>query len=326
MKELKIGIYGLEGHQILGRLPKVHSARLSAVGGVTDEQAQKIREQHADVPIFADLDSMLEKGDADLISFCKTPRTEQTQLVLEALSAKKHVLVEKPIATTMGDLAKVREAVAASGTELRTMTNMPYLPVFTGMKKVVCGGDLGTVVQIYALKSYPYMDSRPQDRDVDGGIILQAAIHAVSFVRYVSGLDLVQVFAQDTGTGNPKPGDLQMGANMTFRMSNGGLAVVLANYCNPKSIGYHGNDQLRVHGTDGMIELVDGRRRRMLVLKGHEPCEFEDVEPESPYLQDLIDCILHGTPTVLSQEDSFRNTEIVLRAQESATQGVPLKI
>ena len=64
----------------------------------------------------------------------------------------------------------------------------------------------------------------------------------------------------------------------------------------------------------------------MLVLKDREPCEFEDAEPESPYLQDLIDCILHGTPTVLSQEDSFRNTEIVLRAQESATQGVSLKI
>ena len=316
----------MDGHQILSRIPGLERARLTALGGLTESQAKTVREGHPGIPIFPDLESMLEEGEADLVSFCSIPRTDQTRLVVKALSAGKHVLAEKPIATTMEDLEKVRRAAADSGAELRTMTPMPYNPDFSGMKKVVDTGALGAIVQIYAMKSYPYNDSRPQDRRIDGGIVLQAGIHAVSFIRYVAGLDFEEVFAQDTGVGNPGTGELQMGANMTFRMSNGALAVILCNYCNRRSIGYHGNDQLRIHGTNGMIELVDGRTRRMLVLKDQAPSSFDDAAPDKRYPQDLIDCILEGAPTLLSQEDAFRNTEVVLRAQESANKGTPLKI
>ena len=326
MEEVRIGIFGLAGHQILGHLPKLQRAKLTALGGLTDEETQKAAEKHADVPVFTDIESFLDEGETDLVSFCTVPRTEQTGLVLKALNAGKHVLVEKPMATTMDDLEKLRSAAAASGVQLRTRTPMPHNADFTGMKKVVESGALGTLVQIYAMKSYPYGDRRPQDRRVDGGLIMQAGIHAVSFVRYVTGLEFAEVYAQDTGTGNPKQGDLQIGATMAFRMTSGALCVILCNYCNQRSVGYHGNDQLRVHGMDGMIELVDGKTRRMLVLRDQEPTTFDDVEPEKSYPQDLIDCILDGTPTYLTQEDSFRNTEVVIRAQESATQGVTIEL
>ena len=326
MREVRIGCLGLRGHQILGYLPGLDRARLTALGGLTDAEAETIQRDYPDIPLCPDLDSMLEKAAVDLISFCTIPRADQTRLVIRALKAGKHVLAEKPMATTIGDLEELRQAASESGKELRTMTPMPYAPEFVGMRKVVESGALGSLVQIYAMKSYPYHDARPQDRRVDGGIILQAGIHAVSLIRRITGLEFAEVFAQDTGIGNPKRGDLQMGAHVAFRMNSGALGVILCNYCNPNSIGYHGNDQLRLHGTKGMIELVDGATRRMLILQDKKPRRFDDVAPEKRYPQDLIDCILDGTATLLSQEDSFRNTEIVIRAQESATKGVPLKI
>ena len=326
MNEVRIGLFGLQGHQITRYIPNLQRARVTGIGGMDEAQVQNVKASFPDVPVYVDLDSMLAEADVDLISFCTVPRTEQTRQALQAIKAGKHVLVEKPMATTMDDLGELRQAVEASGTELRTMTPMPYEADLTGMKRIVESGALGTIVQVYAMKSYPYHDRRPQDRRMDGGLICQAGIHAVSYVRYVTGLELVEVSAQDTGTGNPQEGELQLGATAAFRMSNGGLAAILCNYCNQKSVGYHGNDQLRVHGMNGMIELVDGKTRRMLVLKDQEPTSFEDVEPEQSYPQDLIDCILDGTPTMLSQEDSFRNTEIVIRSQDSATQGTPLRI
>ena len=325
MREVRIGCFGLQGHQILGYLSSLERARLTALGGLTGAEAETIRKD-CDVPLFPDLEGMIEKGEVDLISLCTTPRTDQTRLVLQALNAGKHVLAEKPMATTMGDLEKLRQAASESGKELRTMTPMPYAPQFVGMRKVIESGALGSLVQIYAMKSYPYHHARPQDRRVDGGIVLQAGIHAVSLIRSITGLEFAELFAQDTGTGNPKRGDLQMAAHVAFRMHSGALGVILCNYCNPNSIGYHGNDQLRLHGTKGMIELVDGATRRMIVLQDEDPRTFDDVAPEKRYPQDLIDCILDGTSTLLSQEDSFRNTEIVVRAQESATRGVLLKL
>jgi predicted dehydrogenase len=117
-----------------------------------------------------------------------------------------------------------------------------------------------------------------------------------------------------------------MAANLAGRLSNGALTSIVGNYCNPSGIGFWGNEQLRVHGTGGMIELTDGLTRRALVCDDAAPGTFPDVAPESSYPQDLVDCILDGTPTLLTGPDSFRNTEVVLCAAQSATIGQPVNI
>ena len=324
MDEVKIGLYGREGHQITGKVLSLTRARLTALGKVDEAWVTEIRKHIPDLPdapLFADFDSFIEGADCDLISICSTPRADQYDLVVKALQTGRHVLAEKPMAMTMDELDRLRQVATDSGKQLRTMTPMPYEPSYTAMRDAVESGRIGEVVQVYAMKSYPYRDARPQDRREDGGLIRQAGIHAISMIRYITGLEFTEVFAQDTGTGNPKGGELQMGANATYRMSNGAVAALLCNYCNPTGIGFHGNDQIRVHGTKGMIESVDGGTRHLMVIGDNTPVEFEGKEPPVSYPQDLIDCILDGTPTLLTQEDSFRNTEAVIRAQESADTG-----
>ena len=324
MNEVKIACFGIEGHQILGHVPSLQRARLTSLGKVSEEEYASLRkniEGLPDVPLFSDFDSFLAQANCDLVSICSTPRADQYALVIQALRAGKHVLAEKPMAMTLDELDALHKVTEETGRQLRTMTTMPYGPYYTAMRHAVQSGKLGEIVQVFAMKSYPYNDSRPQDRRDDGGLIRQAGIHAISLVRYITGLEFSEVFSQDTGVGNPKDGNLQLGANATFRMSNGAVTALLCNYCNPPGIGFHGNDQIRVHGTKGMIESVDGGTRHMMALSGSDPIQFEGEAPTVDYPQDLINCILDGTPKLLSQEDSFRNTEAVIRAQDSADTG-----
>lgn len=324
MHEVKIGCFGMQGHQILSHIPSLKRARLTALGKVGDEQYASLRENlqgMTDVPLFSDFDSFLAEADCDLVSICSTPRADQYNLVVQALRAGKHVLAEKPMALNLSDLDALRKVMEESGMELRTMTPMAYEPHYTAMRNAVRSGKLGEVVQVYAMKSYPYNDSRPQDRREDGGLIRQAGIHAVSIARYITGLEFTEVFAHDTGAGNPKDGELQLGANVTFRLSNGAVMALLCNYCNPPGIGFHGNDQIRIHGMKGMIESVDGGTRHVLATSGSGLINFDGESPPVEYPQDFINCLLDGTPTLLSAEDSFRNTEAVIRAQDSADTG-----
>jgi predicted dehydrogenase len=329
MKELRIGCWGVAGHNIIGKMPKLKRARMTAIGGVPENVLADLRKNlpqvMADARHCADLDTMLA-ADVDMVVFCSDYRARQAGQAVRALRAGKHVLVEKPMATTWQDFEALERAVAESGRQLRTMNPMIYDPEFKGMKDVVDSGKVGTIVQTYALKSYPYSDGRPQDRGVDGGLLMQAGIHAVSFVRYVTGLEFEEVFAYETLRGNPKPGQLQLGGAMSFQMNDGSLCAILVNYCKPRGLPYHGNDQLRIFGTKGMIELVDGKTRRMLVTNEEKAVEFPNGTPAFEYPQDYIDSILDGTPTLLTQADSFMNTRVVLRAQESATTGKVLRI
>jgi len=328
MSELKIGCFGLSGHQIHGSVASLERAQLIGFGGIDEPAFEKLKEtlpeEMEGVEYFAGLEGLLE-SDVDLVSFCSRRRVDQAAQCVQALDAGKHVLAEKPMATCREDLDSLRKAVERSGKNLWTMTSMVYYPSVRGVKQVLDSGVLGTVVQIYCMKSYPYHDGRPQDRGVDGGII-QAAIHAVSCIGHLTGKRFVEVFAQDTGRGNPKEGELQMALSMTARLEDGALANIIANYCNSRSIGYHGNDQIRIHGTNGMIELVDGATRRSLVLVEQEPTTFEDDESDPTYPQDLVNAILDGTPTLLTQEAGFHYTDVALCAQESATSGEPVRL
>jgi predicted dehydrogenase len=323
--EVRIALFGVAGHQITGQIGALTRARLTAVSGVSSEWFEKAQadrpELFADVTYYPDLDSLLAADAADLISFCSSRRAAQAGQCVAALEAGCHVIAEKPLATSISDLDRLATAATSADRQLRAMTTMVYEPVFNGMREVVQSGVLGEIVQVYAMKSYPYHDRRPQDRQVDGGLIMQAGIHAVSFIRHVTGLEFADVQALDTGQGNPQTGDLQMAGVFSSRLESGALATVQCNYCNPPKIGFWGNDQLRIHGTAGMIEAVDGLTRRQLVLGDNPPTDFPDAAPTTQYPQDLVDCILDGTPTLLTQSDSVVNTRVVIRAQESASQG-----
>ena len=62
------------------------------------------------------------------------------------------------------------------------------------------------------------------------------------------------------------------------------------------------------------------------MVGGAEPEELDLEEGGEAYPQDIIDCILDGTPALLTQEDGLRNTEVVLRAQESAHANGPVPV
>jgi predicted dehydrogenase len=329
MQLVNIGCHGLNGHQIHGNIAALGRARLAAFSGISEETFADLRAKHASTfdgtRLYTTFEAMLADAEVDLVSLCSARRDAQAQHAVQALAAGKHVLAEKPMATTIDDLGRLRRAAQEAGRHCWTMTSMMYDAALKGLRKVVASGVLGTRVQYAMMKSYPYHDGRPQVRGVDGGI-MQAGIHAFSIIGHVSGLRFEDVYAQDTARGNPRPGELQMAANATCRMSDGSLASIVVNYCNPRTIGFWGNDQIRIHGTGGMVELVDGFTRRRLAIDGQAPSSFDDDAGAPDYPQDMVDAILDGTPTLLGEEDGFHYTEAALRAQESMESGQPVRI
>ncbi len=333
-ENLKIACYGSNGHQISYAVAKTSRVHLTGVSGVPKESFEKLKSEmpdaYRDAKWFETLEDMLAGAGAELVSICSPRRDRQHEDIIKALEAGAHVYAEKPLSTSLEGLDAVRAAAAKAGRQVRAMMGMIYLPVYRSMREIVASGKLGTVVQVFAQKSYPYHDRRPQDRGIDGGIIGQASIHAVSFVRYVTGAEFEEVFAMDTGAGNPKRGSLQMAAQYVARLSGGALCAILCNYCNPPGIGFWGNDQIRVFGTEGMAESVDGGTRTLLAVgkeKPHPlPCECEKAAVPDPLFQDYVVHLLDGKPMLLSQEDSIANTLVVLKAQESADSGKPVRI
>jgi predicted dehydrogenase len=231
------------------------------------------------------------------------------------------VLAEKPCAFTERELDEIEEAAARCGVRFHEMSGTIFEEPYLSMTRLVREGAVGTVVQVFAQKSYPMYPGRPQDEEIDGGLIRQVAIHAVRMVEQVAGVRISAVQAVETSLGNPvEGGGLQVAAGLQMKLDNGGVATVIANYLNPLGFGRWGNETLRIFGTGGLLESVEGGTRTHWV-RGDEDLGPIPVVPAPPTDFDrLVDSILDGTPPQHSLEEELHGTRIVIRAKESANQ------
>jgi len=333
MSELRMAFFGTNGHQPTGAVGSLDGVVVVGVAEMPESTLAGLKEKvpnaYGQATRYESLAELLDKAKPDLISIASPRRDEQHAHTVAALEAGAHVYAEKPLATTIEGLDAIADAAYRTGRQVRSMTGMIYAPVFREIKRLVDTGSLGQVVQVLAQKSYPYHDGRPQDNGVDGGLIRQTSTHAISFVRYVTGLEFEEVFAHSTGLGNPHDGELQMAAQVSARLTGGALCTLVLNYCNPKGIGFWGNDQLRVHGTGGMAETMDGGTRSLLAIGEGKAAALAIPEMVGGYDELLREYVRHlrdGSPMLLSQRDSLAISRVAIRAQESADRGQPVRV
>ncbi len=319
IQPIGIGLYGLNGHQIHQELLQQPQGRLVATAAIDPQALPESLRGDAALVHYEALDALLADPRVELVSLCSPRRAEQARDALRCLEAGKHVYAEKPCALTEADLDAIIATARRTGCAFREMANgIAECQPYRALREVVRSGILGSVVQIFAQKSYPYLDSRPQDEDIDGGLIGQNAGHAVRMIEQVAEQQICWIDAIETSAGNPQPGGLQMACALQMRLAHGGIATAIANYCNPRAFGSWGNEHLRVFGTDGMVEITDGGAHTRLVLRERDLGPLDTSQPSIDYLTSYL-CSLRGTmamPRALDEE--LHATRMTIRAKAAA--------
>jgi predicted dehydrogenase len=314
---LRVGIHGANGHQVHARLADHPRARLVACSAFPIEKLRPV--QRAQARSCATLDELLAAGDVDLVSLCSPRRADQADDAVRCLRAGAHVLAEKPAALDEGDLDRVLEVAVASGRRFHEMAGTAFRQPYPAMRRVIADGGIGTVVQVFAQKSYPWHAGRPHDESIDGGLLRQAAIHAVRQVEQVALGRVAEVIdAVETSLGDPGGCGLRMAASMTLRLESGALASVIANYLNQPGSGGWSNEHLRIFGTRGFVESVDGGRRTRLVVGEQDRGPLDQSEPSRDWLDPVVDSLLDGAPMPHDSETELHPLRVCLRAKAMA--------
>ena len=319
MKKLKIGLYGNNGHQIHGALVGHPRAEMIATAAI---ERTALPEPLRDDPLirhYDSLDELLADERVEMVSLCSPWRRQQAADALKALHAGKHVYAEKPCAMTEAELEAIFETAIRTGRHFHEMAGTAFEQPYWAMRELVHKGVIGDVIQVFAQKSYPYYPRRPQDEDVDGGLIGQNAIHAVRFIEHVARQRVREVHAIETMHGNPAAhGDLHMACSLMMTLENGGIATAIANYLNPPGFGSWGNEHLRIFGSKGFVESVDAGKRTRLVV-GDKDLGPLDAAKHCPAFFDLmLAAILEGIPMPFSLEDELHPTRVVIQAKADA--------
>lgn len=240
----------------LGEIGQVHLAgfRLacgSRVAAVTDLDPDLRREACAAAPgahDHATLQGLLEDEDVEVVSIC-VPHHLHLEIALAAISAGKHVFLEKPMALTVAECDQIIAAAEREGVAVGVSHNQLFHPPNVRARELVESGALGDLLLLRMRLGiggkFPGWRSDPAA--TGGGLLFDAGVHRFYVARSLFGE--VSEYAAMTDLPSTEGENL---AIVTMRFESGALGVIEANYgCPPGAF----DDAIEVCGSKGMLYL-----------------------------------------------------------------------
>lgn len=221
-------------------------------------------------------------GEAPDLAVVNTWFAYNAGISARCLNMGMHVYSEKPLATETDDLQTLRRAWEKSGKGLGCMLNLNCCAWYKALEGAIQAGEIGEVRLIHGQKSYRLgaRGANYADRAVYGGTIPWVAIHAIDWVLRLGGA-CESVSAAHSSLFNGQNGDMEATAAILLRLENGVIATINADFLRPAASARHDDDRLRVTGTRGMLEAIDGHvylenerpRRELALPRAENPFE-----------------------------------------------------
>jgi phthalate 4,5-cis-dihydrodiol dehydrogenase len=191
MRKLKLGVAGLGRAFSFMADTFARDPRVELVAAADPRpEARRQFEMDFKGKSFASLDEMLSKGGIDSI-YVSTPHQFHREHVLAACAAKKHVLVEKPMALTLQDCHEMTEAAEKAGVHLVVGHSHSFDLPIQKARALIDTGAFGRVRMITAMNftDFLYRPRRPEELDTTrgGGAVYNQAAHHVDVARLLGG-------------------------------------------------------------------------------------------------------------------------------------------
>lgn len=183
------------------------NARLVALCDPSPAAMARIAALEPHAGCVTDLDALLARPDLDAV-YVATPNHLHAPLVEAAARAGKHVLCEKPMATTLADAERMVAACARAGVQYGTAFDQRFQAYHRRLRALVAAGELGTITSVrihYACWTpgdwAPATDDGSHDNwRVDparagGGAFIDLAPHGLDLAQYLLDDELIEVAA-----------------------------------------------------------------------------------------------------------------------------------
>jgi myo-inositol 2-dehydrogenase/D-chiro-inositol 1-dehydrogenase len=214
-----------------GRIGRLHARLLAATPGVdelivADAMADRAAEAAAEVGGRAapSLDAALDQADAVVIAAATTAHAD---LIRSAAQRGIATFCEKPLAEDIAATIAVADTIERSGVRFQLGFQRRFDPGYREARRMIETGELGTLYNFHLVGHDP---EPPHEAYIpqSGGLFRDFSIHDFDVIRWLTGHEVVEVYADGGVRGFPvfaKYGDVDS-AVATLRMDDGALGVL----------------------------------------------------------------------------------------------------
>jgi predicted dehydrogenase len=259
-------------------------------------------------------EAALDAADAVVLA---TPNEEHEAQALEAARRGKHVLVEKPIATTVAAAERMRDGCRDAGVALLVGHELRRLGAARKTKAVLESGALGTVVLAEANFSLASPVRPGTWKEGRGTPLVQLGVHHADTLQYLLG-----PVVRTTGRLNRVVSDVDIddtgAAILEFR--SGAIGTIGSSYVSPKtySIRLLGTEAVLDYRTDISVWPAADRLDSMTTLTiGGEVAAFEHVDPLVDELEELARCARGEATPETGADEGIAALRVIIEATQA---------
>ena len=335
MDTFGVGIVGAGtiGAVHAGALDELQDARLVAVAEAREVTGRKLAETHG-AQWHAGLGELLARPDVDVVVIC-TPSGLHPDQAVAAARAGKHVITEKPMATTLEGADRMIHACKEAGVTLTVIFQYRFNRDALRLKRAVEAELFGRPVLgnafVHWLRTQAYYEERGGWRGTwaldGGGALMNQSIHAVDLLQWILGpvesiCGYAETLAHDI--------EAEDTASVALRFASGALGTIQG------TTSAHRDSPLRIEirGTEGSATLEGSRLtvwqpgREEVILSARDRESLPESQENEPLgaahrrqLEEIFAALREGREPPIPGEEARKAVEIVLGIYRSAASG-----
>jgi len=360
MKPLRFAIIGCGaiGPTHAAALRQIEGVELAAVADLNPERAKEMARKFSVPMVYASDMELLADEAIDAVTIC-TPSGLHAEHAVRALSAGKHVIVEKPMEVSLPACDAMVAAAKKHQRKLSVISQHRFDSASTIVRKFIDTGRLGKIILAEASikwwRTQEYYDSgdwRGTWKLDGGGALMNQGVHTLDLLVWLAG-DVDEVYGRSL-TGAHDRIEVEDIVTATLKFRSGAVGSVTAT-----TAAFDGLPaRLDLFGTEGSA-IIEGDRLKMLVLKSGESFNSETaashaisvarggtasvkdnaIQRESTYeggsvwgdahkaqLEDFVEAIRENREPMISGESARKSVATILAIYESARTGKVVRV
>jgi len=332
---IRLGIIGAGAIAQRGHIPEflsIPGVHIEAIADRNGEKAKTVAKK-ANIPrVFEDYQEMLALEELDAVSIC-TPNYLHAPMTIAACEAGKHVLCEKPMATTLTDAQAMIDAAAKNRVILMIEQAKRFTPQVEVAKSLLRMGVIGDILAVrskfghWGAHTWSPLGSWFFEREKSGGgVLIDLGIHHADLINwYTEGMQVESVVGMLSSAAN-KQWEVEDYAIGTLRFTSGAMASLEVSWCTKPPF-----DGTEIVGTKGTL-FVNYPEMPPVIFQAFGDAN-ERIVPQIPGegkygspFRHFTSCIREGKAPLTPGEVGREALRIVCTIRESAEQGKAIKL
>ncbi|MCM3112258.1 Gfo/Idh/MocA family protein [Lederbergia lenta] len=332
MSKLKVGIIGCGSISKFRHFPEYvanENVEIVAVCDIIEKRAEAAAEKLG-AEAYTDYEKMLSEADIDAVSVC-TPNYLHAPMSIAALNAGKHVLCEKPMATSEEEAQAMIDAAKKNGKKLMIGHNQRFVPSHSKAKQLLANGKLGKIFGFRTAFGHP----GPEGWSIDGkdswffrkeeafiGAMGDLGVHKTDLMRYILGEEFVEVGAF-VESGAKENSNVDDNAICLLKSESGIIGTLAASWAYVKE-----DNSTIIYGEKAVMRLEDDPEHSLIIQYNNGEVEKFDLgkiqsneeggQSSSHVIDYFVESILNDTEPAVSGEEGMKSLNVVLAALESS--------